>query len=197
MLRAAILALVLPLTGCATIVFPPGGLADPAPVFITDYDRHSSLVFPTGDGRLVEFGYGQFDWYALEKDEWWRVPALLFVPQQGPLAREEWQGPPTVRGVASGRRVQEILRVEVELADRERLLTRLEKRFAAASATRVRNDHYGLTFVCDDDDYCVLHSCNSAVAEWLRELGCCVPEESVSANYELRSPGSAPRWHGP
>ena len=186
MIRAAILLLALPFAGCATMVIPPAHPAHPTPVFIADYGRHSSLVLPRGDGKLVEYSYGQFAWYALEKDEWWRVPALLFVPQQGGLGREEWEAPATAWGVKKRRWLEEVLRVEVERDEVEALLARLDARFEAGHGTEFRNDLYGFTFVFDADDYWVGHSCNAAVAEWLEELGCEVPTVALSANYEVR-----------
>lgn len=190
-MKRLLFLLAVPLAGCATIVIPPANPVDPVPVFIADYGKHSSLVFPAEDGRLVEFGYGQFDWYALEKDEWWRVPGLLFVPQQGTLCREEWAGPATEAGVDKGRRwLEEILRVDVARADEERVLARLEARFAAGASNKVRNPNYRLWFVFDDDLYWVGHSCNAAVADWLEELGCTVPARTVTANYRVLAPGT-------
>ena len=190
--RAAILLLALAFSGCATVVIPPAHLAHPSPVFIADYGRHSSLVLSRGEGRLVEYSYGQFAWYALERDEWWRVPALLFVPQQGGLGREEWDAPATAWGVKRRRWLEELLRVEVERDEVEALLARLDARFEAGRETSFRNNNYGFDFVYDDDLYWVGHSCNAAVAEWLEELGCEVPSVAISANYEVRPSPSPP-----
>lgn len=190
MTRALLSILLLAIGGCTTVVIPPANPLDPAPVFIADYGRHSSLVLPRGDGRLVEYSYGQFAWYALEEDEWWRVPALLFVPQQGALGREEWEAPATAGGVRRHRWVEAVMEVEVAQAQLDRLLARLDARFAAGADTEFRNDHYGLTFVYDEDDYWIGHSCNTAVAEWLRELDCAVPSVALSADYDVRPPAS-------
>lgn len=192
MTRAAIFLFLVPLSGCTTVVIPPANPPNPSPVFIADYGRHSSLVLPRGDGRLVEYSYGQFAWYALEKDEWWRVPALLFVPQQGALGREEWEGTATTSGVRRHRWVEAVMEVEVAQIHLDRLLARLDARFAAGADTEFRNDHYGLTFVFDEDDYWIGNSCNTAVAAWLRELDCEVPSVALSADYEIRPPTRSP-----
>ena len=72
-----------------------------------------------------------------------------------------------------------------------RVKARLDTRFTAGADTEFRNDHYGLTFVYDEDDYWIGHSCNTAVAEWLRELDCDVPIVALSADYDVRPPASS------
>ena len=44
--------------------------------------RHASLLLPAGDGRLVEYALGDWDFMALNrKDAWHTVQALFWSPQ--------------------------------------------------------------------------------------------------------------------
>ena len=58
---------LLLLTGCGATIIPPAHVLDPVPVFVTDYGRHSSLVLPDGGGDLVEFAFGDWNWFAVNK----------------------------------------------------------------------------------------------------------------------------------
>ena len=43
------------------MIYPPQqSLKEPVTVYVADYGVHSSLLLPTGDGRFVEYAFG--DW---------------------------------------------------------------------------------------------------------------------------------------
>jgi hypothetical protein len=182
------------LGGCCSVVTPPAIVADPTPVYVLDYGRHSSLVLPNAEGLgLVEFAYGEWEWFARGNDPWYRVPRVLFLPGEGTLGRREL--PPTAGAGAlrESTRVEEVLEVRVERARVSELEARLEERHRSAEGAVVHNPETGLDFVHDDDRYWILHECNAAVVEWLRELGASVRGRSVVACFEVRSPAPSGR----
>src|SRR5688572_31536939 len=79
------LALVVMLCGlcpaCSMTVVPPDKLSDPVTVHVVDYGRHASLVLPAGDGKLAEFSWGDWHFFALAKTSVLSgMRAVLFSP---------------------------------------------------------------------------------------------------------------------
>jgi len=73
-------ALLMLAGGCTSTVIPPKRVTDPAAVFLTDYGRHSSLLLPDREGRLVEYAFGDWDWFAT-------LVTQYFEKQQGMSAQ--------------------------------------------------------------------------------------------------------------
>jgi hypothetical protein len=180
-LRSACLWAGAPLlAGCTALVEPPPAVHDPVPVVLLDRGRHSSLLLPGPDATAIEFAYGEWEWFALANDGWWRVPAVLFWPTRGALGRREW---PSAAAAEAGTEHAYVL--VVERAAAQSLRTRLEARFAAGSAEQVHSALYGLDFVPDEDSFWIGHTCNAAAAEWLAELGCRVSGSTLMAEYRM------------
>ncbi|TVQ60429.1 MAG: DUF2459 domain-containing protein [Phycisphaerales bacterium] len=184
--------------GCGAVITPPANVHDPVRVYIADYGRHSSLVLPTPEGEAVEYAYGEWNWFALNKDGWWRTPGVVLIPSRGALGRSTW--PVFVDASDAQRHMRVVTVIEVSV-DRERaaaLERRLRERFDAHADTARNNPRYGLEFVHDDDSYWLFNHCNTAVAAWLRELGCEVRGATLLADFRLRAPepeGAAPGDH--
>src|SRR3954470_11864194 len=88
--RSNLLAVALLLVlsgGCATRVLPPSNPINPVTVYITDYGRHSSVLLPMGDGHLMEYSYGDWDFYALKKYRWYKGATALVVSDGSGLGR--------------------------------------------------------------------------------------------------------------
>lgn len=133
--------------------------------------RHRGLLLPRGDDAWVEYGYGEYAWYAELRDAWYRAfPAVLW-PTRGTLGRREI----AARGVAGLRAAMPWTVLEelaVERARAAELLATLDARFERGRAELVDNRVYGMQFVPDDDGYWCCFNCNDALAGWLRQLGC-------------------------
>ncbi len=189
----AIAAACLLNAGCATRVIPPLAPADPAPVFIADYGLHSSLVFPLalrGEGSTgaVEYAYGEWEWYALGNEAWWRAPGVVLVPNPGALGRREIGAAANAETLALALGAEGIAEATV---DRERavaLLRDLDARWEARAETRVRNSRVGLEFVRDERDYWMFHHCNTQTAEWLEALGCRVSGAAWGSTFVIFRP---------
>src|SRR3546814_12908362 len=60
--------LALPcLTGCATTVYPPAMVAEPARVAVLDHGQHSSLVIALPGDAMVRYAYGDRRYFALRQ----------------------------------------------------------------------------------------------------------------------------------
>ncbi len=164
--------LLLVLTGCTSIVFPPDHVARPATVYLLREAMHQGIVLPVpaaAPERFVEFGFGDFEWFARGRDQWYRVFPTMLWPTTGTLCRREhgiapWPSQP---GLALDPLVVDATAVDLLRQD-------LEQRFAAGTATLVEQPAWQMQFVVHDDDYWLLHTCADTAAEWLRRLGCTV-----------------------
>lgn len=179
--------------GCATHITPPAAVVDPSTVYLVDYGYHAALILrgaessAGGGDELVEFAFGQYDWYARNLDDWWRAPLVMLIPGQGCLGRRDLtsavasEAAPTARLLGA----QELHAITVERACMQKLLGRLEARWATGSADAMENPNVGMTFVSDADDYWLFHNCNAAVADWLRETGCEVGGLVVGSDWKV------------
>ena len=184
--------LSLSLTACAIRVTPPVKLEAPCTIFIADHGRHSSLLLPRANGRIAEFAYGEWQWFALGNDPWYRVGPALLWPTVGTLGTREFDGPAEIDVIRRQLTTQRIHELRVEQDAAAALLARLDERLTERADERVFNSELAMTFVPHADRYCLFRECNSVVAGWLRELGCGVAGSPLSADFivEERGPNS-------
>lgn len=191
-LRAAgILALALlgiPAAGCVTVIRPPSSPEDPVPVAVIDYGYHSSLLLPLPEGGSVEYAYGDWDWFALNRDEWYRACPTLCWPNPGALGRRRHAVPPSRPALQGVIPCEEILEVQVARSRAELLRKKLEESFEKNLETRVFNPQVQLEFVQGDIDYCFLVNCNHILARWLRELGCDLGGSACFSSFRVELP---------
>lgn len=178
------------LAGCsATTVAPPADPADPAPVFLLDHGRHTSLVLPTPDGTLVRYAYGDWRYYAERETGLLHAIAALLWRTPGALGRRELPGPP----VADEVRLQVPLLIEhlhelqVERAAVEELRARLDALFAAADL-QLDSPDTDLVFVRHPRDYTLRHNSNRVIADWLVALGCEIHGWALYAHWKIITP---------
>jgi hypothetical protein len=70
--------------GCTNTIFPPRAAGPTTSIYVADYGRHSSLLLPTSlpDKTLVEYAFGDYEWFARGDTRWWvAVVAMLHSPQ--------------------------------------------------------------------------------------------------------------------
>lgn len=171
------------LAGCANTIHPPGQPGETRTMYLLDLGRHTRLALGLPDGEFVEYGYGEWRWYALMEDSWWRVPAVLLWPTRGTLGRREWRGPRAEARLLAEYAGLEVLELPAAEGKVAALVTGLERAFRRESAKRVRNRVYQLDFVPCERPYSLLNNSNHAVKEWLEQTG-----------YEVRGPGIFARW---
>lgn len=166
---------------CTAIARPPAPGTDDVEVVLVAETCHKGLVLPAADGARVEWGFGSFDWYALERNEWYRAVRAAFWPSRGTLSRRSWNA-----SEQAARRAGDCVSFRADRTRVEALARELQAAFDAARATRVWNEHYQTEFVASDESYWLFHDCHDETAEWLARLGCRVEPALVRLDVVLR-----------
>ena len=85
---------LLPVLCCTSTVTPPPPPADPTTIFLLSEALHTGVVLPPDPpddpGGYVEFGFGDWSWYALGNEQWYNAFATVLWPTQGTLGRREF-----------------------------------------------------------------------------------------------------------
>lgn len=181
------------LAACTTTVTPPPSPRFPVTVYVADHGRHAGLLLPRPGGELVEFSYGEWNWYALGKTGFWRTPAVLFWPTHATLGRRSWPGKLSDAELAEQMQLgtqqgTALHRLVVERGAAARLLLMLEERHLVNRTGRPTVTNHGLLFTSDPSSFSLFYNCNSAVSDWLELLGCDVSLAAPTANYEIEPP---------
>ena len=160
-------------TGCTSVIRPPTSPQDPVATYLLMDDLHRGLWLPRKEGGLVEYGFGDWDWYANNHDSWYHAFDTILWSTQGTLGRR----------FTSSRSGEELRRqfywmklhkILVARKDMDALRKELEDAFAEGVNEQVYNARYRMSFVPSVEGYWFLHNCNDAVANWLAKLGCSV-----------------------
>lgn len=174
--RSAVLLSVVAtsLSGCASLVFPPEQVARPATVYVLREALHVGIVAPDPvdvPTRYVEYGYGDWAWYALGQESWWRVFPTVLWPTQSTLCRRVWPARDE-EGLARLllQRGCEADAIEVEADRVVAFVQRMDKRFDGGA--EARRDELRMDFVKSEGGYWFWHTCADVAAEWCEELGC-------------------------
>jgi hypothetical protein len=182
---AAILVLsLLALAACSSTIHAPVDPVDPVQVYLLIDAKHVGVVLPQEAGNFVEYGFGDWDWYALCCDRWYHVFDTVLWPTQGCLGRA-WLGRDQLdRDVAQGK----LTPIPVGRAEMANLLNALEQRFSEEISTMIHNPAYNMYFVEDDRGFWFLHNCHDAVADWMEQLGCEVSWAFIRLDIEVAEP---------
>jgi hypothetical protein len=175
MLKSALITMMLLIaSGCTTAVYQPQqALAHPTTVYIADYGIHSSLLMPTGNGRYVEYAFGDWNFAAL--NHCWPNDALgaLLVSFQSALGRRFVDVHPgqTVPHPCHPmpHRIQAVQASEAEVA---MVVKELDERYHRDDKVVMFNPDNNMTYVKDSEHYSVANNCNNLTARCLREMGC-------------------------
>lgn len=181
--------------GCATRVTPPARVRQPVRVFIADYGPHAGLILPDGDQGLVEFAFGEWDWFALNHDHWYNAIPLIFFPGQGTLGTRRLQRTSDLHELTALLGGVEVQPIVVEQLSAQRLLEQLRSEYETGKSKELFNPQVGLWFVPVGTRYRSTHNCNHAVAGWLEALGCRVRGPRGMADFRIEPAvgGQVPR----
>lgn len=174
LLRSLALLVVSLCASCASLVFAPERVDAPASVFVLREALHIGVLLPDpvdAPQRWVEYGYGDWSWYALGNESWWRVFPTVLWPTASTLCRREWPArdeAELLRRIAA--RGCEADRVVVERSRVVALTTELSAKFAAGS--EVRRPELEMDFVRADGGYWMGNTCADVAADWCEALGC-------------------------
>ncbi|MEO1534381.1 MAG: hypothetical protein AAFS11_02305, partial [Planctomycetota bacterium] len=186
------------LAGCRFSITPPASPADPVTVYLVDYGDTSRVWLPAAEpGSFVEWGYGDWRWYANDKKSLLYGAVIFIWPTDGAIARREWAGSPwasterdrprdEIDGYATW-----VYELPVERSASDALLASLQARYDAQIETQIYNERRETWFVRDDTSYWLGHQSSSVMADWLEELGADASGFTVKARYRVREPGMA------
>lgn len=181
------------LGGCgARVITPPAGVGDPVTIRVADYGDTTRILWPWYEPAdadeptaWVEYGYGEWGWYANDRMGPARGFAALFLPTDGTLGRRVYRGGPVIPEPWYGDGWYDIA---VERADVAVVLAELDARYQAAIETEIFNDGRGMTFVRDDTRYHLWHHSGTEASAWLREAGCEVRGLGLVAAWRVKEP---------
>ncbi len=179
------------LGGCQHVIKPPATVSDPVRVFVVDYGRHASLALPKEDSGLVEWSWGDWNWFALDRTGPVDGLQALFASPRSTLSRRELAAAQNADELTARVGAQELLSLNVE-RERVRALQRhLEARWLRRRKEAVAHSS-GRIFVPDDKRYSLFNNSVHELVRWLEALGADVAGTGVTAKFELRQPESAP-----
>ena len=157
-----------------TFITPPPQILHPVNVWIAEYSRHSSLLFPTADpNTMQEFAFGDFPYFALNKTAWYDGPRALLWSTRSALGRRTLHVNATDLSAAA-RQIgcDQVIPVPVEQERADALRRLINARWQTHADTFVHNNDGNLDLVLDDGPYSLGENCNQVTARWLADLGC-------------------------
>ena len=170
-----VIALLATFFGCSSTITPPTGITDPARVFLLREAMHTGIVLPPREAseEYVEFGFGDWSWFALGNEAWYRVFPTVLWPTQGTLGRRTF-GAATPEALRARVTWAELQEVPVARDKAAALRTRLQQLHDSRGKEAVTRPSLGWTFVPYDRSYWFPQNCADVAAEWFRELDCSV-----------------------
>lgn len=188
---------LLSISSCAWKVVPPRDVTEPVPVFVSEYGRHTRLALPDDTAAFFEYGFGEWNFYGLEKTS--GSSALRAITGLGRGAFSRRKLPYTleesrfVQAAGSRRSV----RLFVERSRVEELRFELETRWRANLGTVVIRAWDQIPVSRDRARYHLFHNSNQVVAGWLKRLGCRVLGFPITANFQVVKESAAVERRSP
>lgn len=178
--------LFIALTGCAWTIHPPVTVDEPVSIFVTDYGRHTRVALPGGDRQLVEYGFGDWEYYGLEETD--TLTGLRAITGFGDAAISRRQLPHTANAaeflaIGGGSRSEE-LQVNADRA--AALYQRLETEWRVVEKSAIPRRREGLLISKDSSQqYHLFRNSNHITATRLKELGCDVRGIPILSNFRV------------
>ncbi|WP_193199033.1 DUF2459 domain-containing protein [Nostoc sp. MG11] len=168
----------------ATIV-PPADPVEAIAIYVVDYGWHSRLVLPSGNGELIQYAYGDWNYFALNQQDLKNGLAALLLPTQGTLGRRKFSNLAELQQIIQ-QQDYTLLSLEVAQTKVTQLLKLLDESFNRNIATSIKNSQTGLTLVKNEQKYTLLQNSNHKIVEWLQDLDCQVYGFVMWANFRVK-----------
>lgn len=169
-----------------TTIIPPSQPEEPLLAYVVDYGFHSRLVLPDGQGHLVQYTYGDWQYFALQHHTAIAAVEALLWPTPGTLGRRYFADFFALDQAVGRFDHQRLLAVAVDKAQADGLRSRLDAWFDDHLDTEVVHLSSGLHFVRVDQYYTVIHNSNHELVAWLRALGCEVKGFVAWPNFQVK-----------
>ncbi|MGF1676473.1 MAG: DUF2459 domain-containing protein [Rivularia sp. (in: cyanobacteria)] len=168
----------------ATIV-PPADPTEALTIYLADYGWHSRLVLPIGNGELIQYAYGDWNYFALNQQDLKNGATALFIPTQSTLGRRKFSNIVELQQIIK-QQDYTLLSLAVAQTKVTQLLQLLDQRFSQNIETSIKNPQTNLTLVKDERKYTVLHNSNHEIVEWLKALDCQIYGFVMWANFQVK-----------
>ena len=193
MSRATLLVLLACLcSGCQAVIVPPKvSPGQPSlPVFVADYGYHSSVILPRSEGLMVEYAYGDWNFFAKNEKSWGATFDALFSSDQATLARRVLLRSPYQEGLQEAVGAISVVRFD---APRDKVLAldlELSRRFSQDLDSIIYTPAHDSYFVKDAERYSLRNNCNHLTARWLERLGCKIEGTVFGSHFKLKEPAA-------
>jgi hypothetical protein len=177
--------------GCQHSIKSPVAVSDPVSVFVIDYGHHASLALPKEDSGLLEWSWGDWNWFALERTGLLEGLQALFASPRSTLSRRELARARHVEELATRVGAEKVILLVVERERARALLQNLDTRWLRRRDKAVAHPS-GRVFVPDDARYSLFNNSVHELTRWLEMLGADVSGSGVTANFKLRQNQPAP-----
>ena len=175
------------LTGCSWSVRPPLVNRDATTVYLADYGRHSSLMLPVYDCTFIEYAFGDWNWFALNRTGLLDGVRALTCSAGSTLGRRYVTQQEDLERMKRAIGAERLERLTVPSGRVTALKQKLDRAFVEHQRTQTFNPRIGLVFVKVGWPYSLLNTCNREVETWLKELGCDVRGFAVWSNFKMMS----------
>ena len=181
---AACAALFLVVPGCAWRVVPPE-VRDGVPVVLSQYEWHTRLALPDGTAAFYEYGFGEWNFYGLEKEGFFSGLRAITGLGKGALSRRRLPYTLSESEFAWVAGSERSVRFNVERRLAEGLRGELERRWQSNAHSVVRRAWDGIPVSRDPAAYHLFANSNHVVATWLRRLGCRVAGNTLTSRFKV------------
>lgn len=169
-----------------TIIQTPADPSSPITVYVADYGFHSRLLLPNEDGKIVQYAYGDWQYFALKQQTPTTAFRALFVATPATLRKRVFENRMVMEASLQDRPKIKLLKLEVATDKVVALRSQLEYRFQQQLETHIEDKTYQIKFVREDRDYTVFHNSNHELVAWLQELDCQVEGFITWPNFQVR-----------
>lgn len=177
-----VLSLVVP--GCAWRVVPPE-VRDGVPVVLSQYEWHTRLALPDRAAAFYEYGFGEWNFYGLEKEGFFSGFRAITGLGKGAISRRELPYTLSESEFARAAGSNRSVRLYVERGRAEGLRGELERRWQSNAHSRVVRTWDGIPVSRDRAAYHLFANSNDVVANWLRRLGCRVSGNTSTSRFKV------------
>ncbi|TVQ08421.1 MAG: DUF2459 domain-containing protein [Leptolyngbya sp. DLM2.Bin27] len=181
-----VMALALTWLTVPATIMPPVAPSNPVTVHVIESGLHARLVLPLGN-RWVQYGFGDWDYYALNRQSLYHAARALLWPTPGAIGWGEIESLRQLRAVIEPQGVR-FLSFDISVAKANQLIASLQARIDQQPAEEhVHNPNTNLTLAQDDQTYSLLHNSNHELANWLEALDCRVDHLWLWREFRLAS----------